>query len=83
MAFPAALMSAIVPGFGHFLIRAWTRGAIWLAGWLILGSISGAHSPVMLVLVAVTAVDAYVIARSHRNPTSPAVVGGSREHKRG
>lgn len=69
-AFPAALLSVMAPGFGHFLIRAWGRGALWLAGWLVLSATSGAaHSPVVLVLMAVAAVDVYVMARAL--PESP------------
>lgn len=63
MAFAAAALSAIVPGFGHFLIRAWARGAIWLGGWLVLSAITGGgHGPALVVLMAVAAVDAYVMA---------------------
>ena len=69
MAFPAALLSFVVPGFGQFLIRAWGRGAIWLGGWLLVSASAGApHSPVVLALMVIAAVDAYVIARSQPEP---------------
>lgn len=65
LALPAALLSFMAPGVGHLLIRAWSRGALWLAGWLVLGAVSGvAHSPVVLLLMAIAAVDAFVFARS-------------------
>ena len=74
IAFPAALLSFVVPGFGQFLIRAWGRGAIWLAGWLLVSASAGApHSPVVLVLMVVAAVDAYLMARSQPAPPSPTV----------
>lgn len=77
MAFPAALLSFVVPGFGQFLIRAWGRGAIWLAGWLLVSASAGApHSPVVLALMLVAAVDAYLMARSQPEPPSPAGGGG-------
>lgn len=65
MAFPAALLSFVVPGFGQFLIRAWGRGAIWLVGWLLVSASAGApQSPVVVVLMLIAAIDAYVLARS-------------------
>jgi len=65
LAVPAALLSFFVPGAGHFLIRAWARGAIWLVGWLIVAAASGvAHGPAVLVLMVVSGADAYVFARS-------------------
>ena len=80
LAFPAALSSFIIPGFGQFLIRAWARGAIWLVGWLLVSaSAGGGHSPVVLVLMAVAAVDAYILARSQPEPAKPAVGGGTGE----
>ncbi|MEO8092412.1 MAG: hypothetical protein ABI726_06865 [bacterium] len=77
MAFPAALLSFVVPGFGQFLIRAWVRGAIWLAGWFVVSAYAGApHSPVVVALMLVAAVDAYILARSQPEPSGSAARGG-------
>ena len=60
---PAAL-SMLLPGAGHLLIRRWGRAAIWFAGWLLIVGASGSsHNPAVLVLMVVSAVDAYVFAR--------------------
>ena len=80
LAFPAALISFVAPGFGHFLIRAWLRGAIWLAGWLFLGALTGTgHSPVVVVLMLVAAIDAYLLARSGPAPEGSAPEGAPDE----
>lgn len=64
-AFLVAALSFVAPGVGHFLIRSWLRGAIWLAGWLIVASASGIpHGPAVLILMSVAALDAYALARS-------------------
>ena len=64
-AFPAALLSFVVPGLGQFLVRAWARGAIWLTGWLLISVYTGEpHSPVVLALMLAAAVDAYLTAAS-------------------
>lgn len=58
-----AALSFVAPGVGHFFIRSWLRGAIWLAGWLIVGAASGiAHGPAVLILMLVAGIDAYVLA---------------------
>ena len=63
----AAALSFLAPGFGHFLIRSWLRGAIWLAGWLIVGAASGVqHGPAVVIVMVVAAIDAYVLASSRR-----------------
>lgn len=60
----AAALSLLVPGLGHLLIGERGRGAIWLAGWLVLALLSGAaHSPAVVILMVVAAVDAYALAR--------------------
>jgi hypothetical protein len=62
----AAALSFLAPGLGHFLIRSWVRGAIWLTGWLIVGAASGVqHGPAVLLLMLVAAIDAYALALSH------------------
>ena len=79
MAVPAALTSFIAPGIGHFIIRAWWRGLLWLAGWIFLTAASGvAGSPIVLILMLIAGVDAYVIARNQTPTTS----GVSDEHER-
>lgn len=68
----AALLSFLAPGLGHFLIGARLRGAIFLAGWILLAAVSGAlHSPVALVWMIVAGIDAYLFARSGKDPTEP------------
>ncbi len=68
----AALVSFLAPGLGHFLIGARLRGALFLAGWVVLAVASGAlHSPVALVWMIVAGIDAYWFARSHKDPTDP------------
>lgn len=83
VAFPAALLSFVVPGLGHFLIRAWGRGAIWFAGWLLVSALAGApHSPVVIALTLIVAVDAYLLASSMPERSGTALVdragGGER-----
>ena len=48
----AAIFSFLVPGLGHLLIGAWPRGAIWLAGWLVVPSAGGegVHPVVVLAV---------------------------------
>ena len=59
----AAALSLLLPGFGHFLIRSWLRGAIWLAGWFVVGAAGGVpHGPAVVLLMLTAAVDAYVLA---------------------
>ena len=84
LAFPAALLSFVVPGFGQFLVRAWARGAIWFAGWLLLSASAGAaHGPLVLALMAIAAVDAYFIARSQPDTSGPPVGEGHGEEESG
>ena len=65
LALLAAALSFLVPGLGHFLIRAWSRGLIWLGGLILIGVLSaGAQSPIVLVLSFVAAIDAYLTART-------------------
>ena len=62
----ATLLSAIVPGFGQFLVGAWVRGAIWFTGWLVLAVVAGgAHNAAVMALMVIASIDAYVIARAH------------------
>ena len=64
LALLAAGLSLLLPGVGHFLIRAPLRGLIWLVGWIIVGALSGpSHSPFVLILMLAAAVDAYLVAR--------------------
>ena len=83
LALPAALLSFVVPGVGQFLIRAWGRGAIWLGGWLLVSASAGApHSPVVLALMLIAAVDAYLLARSAPDAPGAAVHGRSDQEGR-
>ncbi len=63
----AAGISFLFPGLGHFLVRAWARGAIWALGWLVV-TIAGGGVAVLL-LMAISAVDAYVFARALAPPS--------------
>ncbi|MBS1895378.1 MAG: hypothetical protein JST59_29110 [Actinobacteria bacterium] len=72
----AALLSFLAPGLGHFLIGAKLRGAIFLAGWVVLAIVSGAlHGPVALVWMFVAGIDAYLFARAGKSPSDPAGAG--------
>lgn len=57
----AAGISFLFPGFGHFLIGEWARGVTWATGLLVV-TLAGGVIP-MLVLMLITAVDAYVFVR--------------------
>lgn len=62
------LLSFVLPGLGHMMVRAWTRGLIWLAGWILLTATSGgAAHPLVLVLMVATAIDAVVYLRLSRS----------------
>ena len=62
----AAGVSFLFPGLGHFLIGAWMRGAIWALGLFVVSASGGGIF--VLVLMAIAAVDAYVLARDARPP---------------
>ena len=65
LALPAALISLILPGFGHFLLRQWLRGTIWLAGVVLLASELGRSAThFTFALSVIAAVDAYLIAQT-------------------
>ena len=57
----AAGVSFLFPGFGHFLIGAWARGVIWALGLVVVSASGG--GVFVLILMAVTAIDAYLFAR--------------------
>lgn len=61
----AGILSFVVPGLGHLLLRMWSRAAIWLAGWILVGAASQAsHSVPMLLLMFIAGLDAYFCARA-------------------
>ncbi len=65
LALPAATLSLLVPGVGHFLLGLRLRGAIWLGGFFLLvstASAAGAHYTLLLGLIV--AADAYLMART-------------------
>ena len=73
----AAGISFLAPGLGQFLIGARLRGLIWFVGWIGIAELSRAqHTPIVLVLMVVAAVDAYLIARSTRPDDRPAEGSG-------
>ena len=60
----AGILSFVAPGLGHLALRMWSRGAIWLIGWLVVGSASQAsHSAPMLALMVIAGLDAYFCGR--------------------
>ena len=62
LAFPAALVSLLVPGFGHLLIGQAARGIVWIVGFLAFGVAVGSTRPLAIgILLAVIAVDAFVV----------------------
>ena len=66
--FAAVLLTFLLPGFGHLLIRAWTRGLVWLAGWVLVVNTSGGSAhPVALILTTVAAIDVVVYLRVSRS----------------
>ena len=62
LALPAALVSLLMPGFGHLLIGQATRGIVWVVGFLAFGFAVGNTRPLAIfILLAVVAVDAFVL----------------------
>ena len=60
----AGILSFVAPGVGHLLLRMWSRAAIWLAGWVLVGAAAQAsHSLPMLLLMLIAGLDAYFRAR--------------------
>lgn len=59
----AAMLSALLPGAGHALLRDWARAGIWAVGWILVGSAGGGHTVALMALMAIAAIDAYVRAR--------------------
>ena len=60
----AGILSFVAPGLGHFALRMWSRGAIWLTGWLVIGAASQAsHSAPMLALMLIAGLDGYLSGR--------------------
>ena len=69
MGLMAAMLSVLVPGAGHALLRDWARAGIWAVGWILVGSAGGGHSVALMLLMAIAAIDAYVRARQlHGDP---------------
>jgi hypothetical protein len=61
----AAIFSFLVPGLGHLLMGAWLRGAVWLAGWLVVSAAGGGGvHPGVMALMLVAGLDALVYGRS-------------------
>ena len=61
----AGIVSFVAPGLGHLLLRLWSRAAIWLVGWLVVGAASQAsHSAPMLALMLIAGLDAYFCGRA-------------------
>jgi hypothetical protein len=63
----AAIFSFLVPGLGHLLIGAWLRGAVWLAGWLVVSAAGGGGVHLAVVaLMFVAGLDALLYGRARR-----------------
>jgi hypothetical protein len=61
----AAIFSFLVPGLGHALLRAWLRGTIWFAGWLVITSAGdGGVNPIAVGLMFLAGIDALLFGRS-------------------
>jgi hypothetical protein len=64
----AAVLSFLVPGLGHILIAAWLRGAVWLAGWLVVSAAGGGGvHPATVALMFIAGIDALLYGRSARD----------------
>jgi len=59
-------ISFLFPGLGHLLIGAWTRGAIWVIGLIVISAAGGGIF--VLALMVIAAADAYVFARQMTTP---------------
>ena len=68
LALPAVLLSVLLPGAGHLLLRAPLRGAIWMLGWILVARAGQGTTVALTLLVVVAAVDAFVIARTTVEP---------------
>ena len=68
----AVMLSALLPGAGHALLRDWARAGIWVLGWILVGSAGGGHSIALMALMVIAAIDAYVRARQLLAPPEKA-----------
>jgi hypothetical protein len=60
----AGIFSYLVPGLGHVFIGAWSRAAVWFAGWLLVSQAGGGGvHPVVVVLMFVAGLDALLYRR--------------------
>ena len=63
----AGILSFAAPGLGHLALRMWSRAAIWLIGWFVVGaSAQASHSAPMLALMLIAGLDAYFCARDRQ-----------------
>jgi hypothetical protein len=61
----AAILSFLIPGLGHLFIGAWLRGAVWLAGWLVVPAAGGGGvHRVVVALMFIAGLDALLYERS-------------------
>ena len=65
-----AVMSLLVPGVGHLYLGLWIRGAIWLAGWVVLVALGAGHLLPGLLLMLASGVDALAAGRAARTPSA-------------
>jgi hypothetical protein len=65
----AGVFSFLIPGLGHLLIRAWLRGTIWIAGWIVVSSAGGGGiHQVVVALMLISGLDALLYGRSMHDP---------------
>ena len=69
LALPAALVSLLMPGFGHLLIGQTVRAIVWVVAFVGFGLAVGRRPLEIFILLAVIAVDAFVLGVT----TKPAV----------
>jgi hypothetical protein len=64
----AAMLSFVVPGLGHLIMRVWLRGAIWMAGWVVVSAAGGWNlHPFVVALLVISGLDALLYRRTLRD----------------
>lgn len=63
MLLPALLLTTLLPGAGHALLRDWARAVLWTVGWVVVGTAGGGHSVPLMVLIVIATIDVWIRAR--------------------
>jgi hypothetical protein len=64
----AAMLSFVVPGLGHLIMRVWLRGAIWMMGWIVVSGAGGWRlHPLVVALLVISGLDALLYRRPLRD----------------